>query len=144
MVYKRFSVFLAIRLIILGIAIAAALWLLLQPGLHSSTLLALGIVAIAAAELWWFISRTNREVARFLDAARHADYSARFGYQDMGTGFGELAEAFTDILNRMYDQRSTLETDLRRLRGLIDHIPIPLMTLHADNSITLQNNASRR
>lgn len=144
MVYKRFSVFLAIRLIILGIAIAAALWLLLRPGLHSSTLLALGIVAIAAAELWWFISRTNREVARFLDAARHADYSARFGYQDMGTGFGELAEAFTDILNRMYDQRSTLETDLRRLRGLIDHIPIPLMTLHADNSITLQNNASRR
>ncbi len=144
MVYRRFSVLLAVRLVILGVAIAAALWLMLQPGLHSATLLALGIVAVMAAELWWFISRTNREVARFLDAARHADYSQRFGYEDLGTGFGELASAFTDILDRMYDQRSNLETDLRRLRALIDHIPIPLMTLHGDRSITLQNNAARR
>jgi nitrogen fixation/metabolism regulation signal transduction histidine kinase len=144
MVYKRFSTFLAIRLVVLGVAIAAALWLMLQPGLHSATLLALGIVASVAAELWWFISRTNREVARFLDAARHADYSQRFGYQDLGTGFGELAAAFTDILNRMYEQRSNLETDLRRLQALIDHIPIPLLTVHGDESITLQNNASRR
>jgi nitrogen fixation/metabolism regulation signal transduction histidine kinase len=117
---------------------------MLQPGLHSATLLALGVVAIMAAELWWFISRTNREVARFLDAARHADYSQRFGYQDMGTGFGELAAAFTDILNRMYEKRSTLETEMRQLQALIDHIPIPLMTVHGNGSITLQNNASRR
>jgi nitrogen fixation/metabolism regulation signal transduction histidine kinase len=144
MVYKRFSLFLALRLVVMGAAITAALWLLLRPGLHSATLLALGVVAIAAAELWWFISRTNREVARFLDAARHADYSQRFGYQDLGTGFGELAAAFTDILNRMYEQRSTLETDMRQLQALIDHIPIPLLTVHGDDSITLQNNASRR
>jgi nitrogen fixation/metabolism regulation signal transduction histidine kinase len=144
MVYKRFSLFLAIRLVIVSLAIGAALWLMLQPGLHSATLLALGIVAITAAELWWFISRTNREVARFLDAARHADYSQRFGYQDMGTGFGELAAAFTDILNRMYEKRSTLETEMRQRQALIDHIPIPLMTVHGDGSITLQNNASRR
>ena len=144
MVYRRFSLLLAARLVLLGASIAAALWLLLQPGLHSATLLASGIVAAMAAELWWFISRTNREVARFLDAARHADYSQRFGYEDLGTGFGELAAAFTDILNRLYEQRSNLEIDLRRLRGLIDHIPIPLMTLHGDSSITLQNNAARR
>jgi len=144
MVYKRFSLLLAIRLVIVGVAIAAALWLLLQPGLHSATLLALGIVAIAAAELWWFIGRTNREVARFLEAARHADYSQRFGYEDFGTGFGDLATAFTDILNRMYEKRSTIETDLRRLNALIDHIPIPLLTVRGDDSIILQNNASRR
>jgi nitrogen fixation/metabolism regulation signal transduction histidine kinase len=144
MVYRRFSTRLAARLVILGVAIAAAMWLMLQPGLHSATLLALGIVAATAAELWWFVSRTNREIARFLDAARHADYSQRFGYEDLGTGFGELAAAFTDILNRMYEQRSNLETDLRRLRALVDHIPIPLMTLHGNGSITLQNNAARR
>ena len=144
MVYRSFSLRLAVRLVVLGIAIAAALWLMLQPGLHSATLLSLGVVAAMAAELWWFIGRTNREVARFLDAARHADYSQRFSYEELGTGFGELAAAFTDILNRMYEQRSNLETDLRRLRALIDHIPIPLMTLHGDRSITLQNNAARR
>ena len=144
MVYRRFSVFLAIRLILVGGAIIAALWLLLQPGLHSGTLIAVAIVAMLSAELWWFISRTNRDVARFLDAARYADYSQRFSLGDLGTGFGELGDSFTDILDRMYDQRSTLETDVRRLNALIDHIPIPLMTVHGDDSITLQNNAARR
>ncbi len=144
MVYRRFSVFLAIRLILIGGAIVAALWLLQQPGLHSGTIIAVAIVAMLSAELWWFISRTNRDVARFLDAARYADYSQRFSLGDLGTGFGELGETFTDILDRMYDQRSSLETDVRRLNALIDHIPIPLMTVHGDDSITLQNNAARR
>jgi nitrogen fixation/metabolism regulation signal transduction histidine kinase len=33
---------------------------------------------------------------------------------------------------------------MRRLRALIEHIPVPLLTLHADDSLTLQNNAARR
>jgi len=144
MVYRRFSLFLAIRLIMIGMAIVATLWLFLQPGLHSATLLAVGLVAISAAELWWFISRTNREVSRFLDAARYADYSQRFSLDDIGAGFGELGDTFTAILERMYEQRADQEIEVRHLKALIDHIPIPLMTVHGDDSITLQNNASRR
>jgi nitrogen fixation/metabolism regulation signal transduction histidine kinase len=98
----------------------------------------------SAAELWWFVGRTNREVARFLDAARYADYSQRFSLEDIGTGFGELGETFSDILERMYEHRANQEQDVRRLKALIDHIPVPLLTVHADNSVTLQNNASRR
>ena len=144
MVYRRFSVFLAIRLVIVGAAIATASWLWLLPGLHGATFLAAGVVAVAAVELWWFVSRTNREVARFLDAARYADYSQRFTLEDLGTGFGELGDTFTDILDRMFEQRSDVETELRRLRVLIDHIPVPLMTIHSDGSLVLQNNAARR
>jgi nitrogen fixation/metabolism regulation signal transduction histidine kinase len=144
MVYRLFSVVLAIRLIIVGLAVAALVWLLLQPGYHSATILAAGTLAIVAAELWWFVSRTNREVARFLDAARYADYSQRFSLEDIGAGFGELGETFTAILDRMYEQRAEQEIEVRRLRALIDHIPVPLLTVHGDNSITLQNNASRR
>jgi nitrogen fixation/metabolism regulation signal transduction histidine kinase len=117
---------------------------MLRPGMHSATIIAVGIVVIAAAELWWFVGRTNREVARFLDAARYADYSQRFSLDDIGTGFGELGHAFTDILDRIFAQRSDQEAELRNLHALIDHIPVPLMTVHGDDSITLQNNAARR
>jgi nitrogen fixation/metabolism regulation signal transduction histidine kinase len=144
MIYRRYSLFLAIRLIIIGLAIAVSLWLLLQPGLHSATIISVSTVAIAAAELWWFVGRTNREVARFLDAARYADYSQRFNLDDIGTGFGELGHAFTDILDRIFAQRTDQETELRSLRALIDHIPVPLLTVHGDGSITLQNNSARR
>jgi len=144
MVYRRFSLFLLLRVAVVTMAIVAAAWAWLQPGLHGATLLAAGIAVLAAADLWWFVSRTNREVARFLDAARYADYSQRFTLQDLGTGFGELGETFTDILDRMFDQRADAETELRQLRALIDHIPVPLMTVHGDGSLVLQNNAARR
>jgi nitrogen fixation/metabolism regulation signal transduction histidine kinase len=144
MVYRRFSVLLAIRLVIVGLAVSALVWTLLQPGYHSATILAAGVLVLTAAELWWFVGKTNREVARFLDAARYADYSQRFSLEDLGTGFGELGSTFSDILDRMYEQRADQEIEVRRLRALIDHIPVPLMTVHPDDSITLQNNAARR
>ena len=144
MVYRRFSAFLAIRLVVVGLALTALVWLLLQPGYHSATILAAGLLAVTASELWWFVSRTNREVARFLDSARHADYSQRFSLEDIGTGFGELGDTFTDILDKLHEQREIGEVEERRLRALIDHIPVPLLTVHGDESITLQNNAARR
>jgi len=144
MVFRRFSLALAALLAVLVVALGATLWLILKPGLHSATIIAAVIATMAALEVWRFVNRTNRELARFLDALRHADYSQRFDLKDMGSGFGELAEAFTDILNRLYERRSSLETELRSLKALVDHTPVPLLTVHADNSITLQNNAARR
>ena len=44
----------------------------------------------------------------------------------------------------MRERSDDQEVELRRLRALIEHIPVPLLTLHADDSISLQNNAARR
>lgn len=144
MIFRRFVISLAVRLVIAGLAMAAFVWLLVLPGYHSSMLLAGAAMALAIAEVWRYASRTNREVARFLDAARYEDYSQRFDYRNDGSGFRELGEAFTDILERMQDRSTNRESEMRRARALIEHIPVPLMTLHADDSITLQNNAARR
>jgi nitrogen fixation/metabolism regulation signal transduction histidine kinase len=34
--------------------------------------------------------------------------------------------------------------EVRRLTALIEHIPVPLLTVHIDDRVTLQNNAARR
>ena len=144
MVFRRFIVMLIIRLALVGLAMALVVWLVLQPGYHSAMLLASIILAILIAELWRFVSRTNREVARFLDAVRFADYSQRFEFEDTGSGFGSLGRTFTEIIAQMRARRTGQEAELRQLKALVEHIPVPLLTVHADDSITLQNNAARR
>jgi nitrogen fixation/metabolism regulation signal transduction histidine kinase len=144
MVFKRFTFFLAVRVVLVGLSIAVTMWLALLPGYYSATLLSAIILILFSAELWRFVGRTNREIARFLDAARYADFSQRFGFDEVGTGFNELGDAFTDILDRMRNEREGREIEVRRLRALIEHIPVPLLTLHNDESISLQNNAARR
>ncbi len=142
--YRRFSVLLIVRLVLAGIAGGVTVWLFLQPGLHSLTLLSAVLLVGLVGELWWYVSRTNREVTRFLDAARHADYSQRFDFENVGAGFEELANTFSEILEKISAVRSNQEMELRRLRALIDHTPIPLLTIHGDDTITLQNNSARR
>ncbi len=123
---------------------ATALWLLMEPGLLGVTAIVTAILLSLIVELWRFVSRTNRELARFLDAARYADYSQRFDLAKEGAGFEVLGEAFTDIVERMRARRAGQEMEVRRLRALIEHIPVPLLTLHTDDAVTLQNNAARR
>lgn len=144
MVFRRFSVRLAVRLVLLGLLMALTSWLVLLPGYLSASVLAAALLAAAAAELWGFVSRTNRELTRFLASARHADFSQRFDFGETGSGFAELGAAFADILERMHAVRSGEQNQLRRLRALIEHIPVPLVSVHADGELTLQNNAARR
>lgn len=144
MIFRRFIILLIIRLSLVGVAMAAVVWLILRPGFHSATAIAAAILLILVAELWKFVSRTNRDVARFLDAARYADYSQRFDFRKDGSGFKALGDAFTDIVERMRERSTDHELEVRRLRALIEHIPVPLLTLHSDDSVTLQNNAARR
>lgn len=144
MIFRHFTMMLIVRLFMVGIAMAGIVWLYLKPGFHSGMMLLIAVLAVLVAELWRFVSRTNREVTRFLDAARYADYSQRFSFANDGAGFQALGEVFTDILNRMRQRSSEGELQLRRLSALIEHIPVPLLTLHGDDSITLHNNAARR
>ena len=144
MVFRFFVVALVVRLVLVGAVMAVVLWLLLQPGYHSATLLTSIVLAVLVAELWRYVSRTNREMARFLDAVRFADYSQRFDFEGAGSGFAQLGRTFTAIMDEMRQRRTGQESEMRRLKALIEHIPVPLMTVHADDAITLQNNAARR
>jgi two-component system nitrogen regulation sensor histidine kinase NtrY len=144
MVFRRYWLQMASKLLIAMLAMFAVVWFAIQPGFHSMTLIAFSIFALSVLVIWRHVNRTNKEITRFLDAARYADFSQRFNFDNMGTGFDELGQTFTDILARQRLMRTSQQQEVRHLRALIEHIPVPLMTVHGDDSVILQNNASRR
>ena len=81
---------------------------------------------------------------RFLEAARFADYSQRFDLSGLGAGFAELGEAFADILQRFQLNRQQQEERLRHLKVVVEHVPVPLISIKQSGQLTLWNNAARR
>ena len=144
MAFRRFNIGLAIRLVLVGVAMAVLLLLVSRSGYRAGIVIGCVVLILLVGELWRYVSRTNREVTRFLEAARNADFSQRFSFGDIGAGFDELGEEFTNIIGRLRERGVGHETEVRKLRALIEHIPIALLTLHSDHSVTLQNNAARR
>jgi two-component system nitrogen regulation sensor histidine kinase NtrY len=144
MTFRHFGLLIIVRLAVLSLGIAGFIYMFMNPRYHVATFLMFMIVLGLIYELWFFLNRINREVIRFLKSVRYADFSQSFEFEDDGTGFRKVGEAFTDTMERFKALRMTQETELTNLRAIINHIPVPLMTVKEDGTLSLLNNAARR
>ncbi len=142
--FRNFSILLGLRVLLLVIVLAGVVYLVVEPGYPVLRLLLVGVALLQLAEIVHFIRRTNRELARFLDAIRYTDFGQRFQMQEVGAGFEELGEVFTGIVERFQELRNRQEETLRHLKALMEHVPVPLLSVHQDGKLELHNNAARR
>ncbi|WP_286233023.1 sensor histidine kinase [Thalassotalea sediminis] len=142
--FKKFSLRIVLRTVLAMVTLGALSLSLSNEGYHATSILLLMIVIIQLTELLRFVNKTNEELVRFFEAARHADYSQRFDLQTLGTGFDELRQSFGDILNQLQSSRQAQETTLKHIKAIVEHVPVPLMSIQSNDSITLWNNSARR
>jgi two-component system nitrogen regulation sensor histidine kinase NtrY len=144
MVFKHFAFQIGLRIALLTLVLVASALLFLVPGYPVLRLLLSAIAVGQLYDIFRLVTRTNADLSRFLEAVRYADFGQRFDMRRKGAGFEELGAVFTDIVERFQLERNHQEEDLRHLRALTEHVPVPLMSLHADGSVQLHNNAARR
>ena len=142
--FSRFGLLLALRLLLVVLAGLGTVGLALQSGYHAATLLLLAVTVVLAVEVHHFVARTNRELARFLDAVKYADFGQRFQSAPLGAGFDTLGETFSDLLERFRAERQDQETELRHLKALLEHVPVPLVSVYTDGEVVPWNNSARR
>ncbi len=142
--FKRFSLLIATRTILAMLTLIFLTQAVMHDGYHATILLLSAVVVIQFFEIMRFISKTNAELVRFFDAVRHADFSQRFELKSLGTGFEELGVTFTNILKRIQQVRSSQEAELRHIKAVIEHVPVPLLSIDDHGKVTLWNNSVRR
>jgi hypothetical protein len=78
--FKRFSLLSGVYPVLIMLSLLALTYLLCKPGYHAATLLLVFLLVLQCYSIFncKFIARTNAELVRFLEVARHADYSQRF------------------------------------------------------------------
>lgn len=142
--FKKFSILIAIRTVMVMLTLVLLAFLLNLKGYYASTFLVVILLSIQCVLLYRFVVKTNNELTRFFEAARYADYSQRFEFQGIGAGFAELGNTFTDILKRFQENRAVQEQQYKHLKAVIEHVPVPLISIHFDGKISLWNNSARR
>lgn len=140
---RGFTRALIVRFVLLLGATFAVVWAWQTPGLVAVRWLAALVLAGTVYGLWQLISRTNVEVARFIETLRLGDLTAHFAGRE-GSGFGTLGDAFNAAIQQVREERRLSGDELRYLEALIDDMPVALLTADASGRIDPGNKAARR
>ncbi len=113
-----------------------------KPGLPA--LLAAMVFVYSLFSLFQYIDRSNRGLARFLQAVRYHDFSLSPGIEGLGGSFADLNAVFREISGQFQHARSEKEEQYRYLLTVVQHIGVGLLSLRDDGSVDLLNNVAKR
>lgn len=141
---KRFELNVTIRVTLLAVS-AMLLGIMLVETTWRATALLLAIaILFQVGGLLRTVTRTNRELARFLSAAAHGDFSQNFRVQTHGAGFEELGTALSTVMDRFRNSRAEGQKQADYLMALLNHVPVGLAALFPDGRVQLLNNFAHR
>ena len=127
--------------------LVATVWLLAAVALHTHWYAtALLLAAAVVGEVIWlsaFAGRSNRELARFLDALAYDDAAQSFSGQGRDRSERELAGAMTRAMARLRAGRAEREEQARQLEAVLFHVPVALIGYEPSGVVHLLNPAAR-
>jgi two-component system, NtrC family, nitrogen regulation sensor histidine kinase NtrY len=144
MVYSRFAAGAAIRSCAMGATFIVAAWVLTQTHWYVTAALLIGAAAVQTYLLFHFAQKSNREVARFLDALSFDDVSQSFPGLLGDASSRELGAAMSRVLEKLRETRTEHEEQARYLQTLMAHVPVALVSLDAKDGVEFLNPAAYR
>jgi len=144
MLHRRFRIQIIARLVGIVAAVGGTYLLVTEAAMYELAL----VTAIAAiyqvVQLIQYVEKTARDLTRFLESVRYADFSQGFTSGGRGPLFDRLRDAFRDVTSEFRRVRAEKEEQVRYLENVVQHIGIPLISFRDDGTVELMNRAARR
>jgi two-component system nitrogen regulation sensor histidine kinase NtrY len=150
MIFKRFSVGLIWRIvliIILSVALAYCVTQMFQAKTDVvywlSCALLFGIIIYRGFDLYYYSNATNRKLARFFDSIQYDDFSIKFSSDNtFGKSFQGLNKQFNKVLEAFRKIRAENEASLHLVNTIIQNVQTGLMLYDQYGRIELSNGAA--
>jgi nitrogen fixation/metabolism regulation signal transduction histidine kinase len=105
---------------------------------------------MAAAAAWTvkmliqFVSITNSELIKLLEAVSYSDFSVNFNFGSYGGNFKDLSEEFNRIMEKFRTARAESEESLRYLETVVQHVGVGLISFDMKGEVGLINKAAKK
>jgi len=144
MVYKNFRIQCISRIVLTGITIFVFLYLILKTVLYFPIAVAGFFILYQIVSLIRYVEKTNKNLTRFLQSIRYADFSQTFSGRGQGKSFNELQNAFNGVMNEFKKARSEKEEHFRFLHTVVQHVGIALLAFRQNGDVELINTPAKR
>ncbi len=133
---KRFSLVVTTRVLLLLATTVGFGMIAGRADLFFNQLILGILILLQTVGLVRYVRRTNYELAKFLLAIRHADYTVHFG-PEKDNSFGELHHAFREIQTTYRQMNAEREAQYQYLKLLVSHLNVGIISLRGDDDIVL-------
>ncbi len=144
MAFKNFRFNVGVRIVLLSLTLIFFFYFLIDTDLYATTALTGFVIVVQVVSLMRLIERTNRDLVRFLQSIKYADFSQTFGVTLHGKSFDDLNAAFNDVMAEFREARSKTEEQYRYLQTVVQHVGIGLIAFKDSGEIELINNAAKK
>lgn len=142
--HKRFRIQVALRVTAIAALVGGAAYLGVGLRLYLLGALVGGLAIPVAVSLVRYTEKTTRDLTRFLESVRYADFTRRFTTDGRGPVFEDLRDAFEEVTAEFRRLRAEKERQVQYLQQVVQHLGVALITYQTDGEVEVMNTAARR
>ncbi|MBO3699679.1 PAS domain-containing sensor histidine kinase [Roseivirga sp. E12] len=143
MVFNRFTIQVAVRLLLIAVTMFAAIWSFFQTEIIMSPL-GFGLLTIAQmVMLFYYINRTRDELLVFFKSFDNRDFNKVYNEFAWGQSKDELKVAFNNVLRTFKKLTLEREEQYQYLQMVNEHVSVGLISFKADGRVDLMNSAAQ-
>lgn len=103
------------------------------------------VVIIQLADIFRFVSQTNRKLTRFLESVKYSDFISGFTSDNkLGKSFKDLNIAFNEVLEAFRKARSEKEEHWQYLNSVVQQVRTGILSFDAEGNIQLINTNAKK
>lgn len=134
-----------LRTLLLGVSMTLLMYMVSKPNMLFASVLVGFVIVAQLAEIFRFVSQTNRKLTRFLESIKYSDFISGFAADHkLGNSFKDLNIAFNEVMEAFRKARSEKEESWQYLNTVVQQVRTGIISFDSDGNIQLINNNAKR